>query len=452
MPASIPTYLVLLPLLTLAAADAPPADVPQYSLPVGRKLSYSLTSESKDQDGKNGMSSKGTWQILVLRENPDGSRRLVIRSASSYDQQSYQSPQRVNLAYADVFPDGRVLPSSSLSMQTDLATALPRLPNDSAQLQTGWDDTNEAKLQTTHFKPAKSDAPNDFTFTATIEGVMNKIYAMTYDYTYHFDRAKGMITSVHQTYSQDYGFHQRGVGTTKLESDQNIPPAQVATLSADFDLFFATTSKYEAMMRDVNKDPDRANEIIWAAKKLLSKAKSDAKTPDVTNELSRMLSGHEEYAKYAKESADRFKNILNKPAALWESTDIDGKPLKLADLRGKVVVMDFWYRGCGWCMYAMPQVLRLSHDYKDKPVIVLGMNTDREEKDARFVIDALSLDYPTIKAADIPAKYSIQGFPTLLIIDQQGILRDVHVGYSPTLREDVSKKIDELLAGNRGVQ
>ena len=108
--------------------------------------------------------------------------------------------------------------------------------------------------------------------------------------------------------------------------------------------------------------------------------------------------------------------------------------------------MDFWYRGCGWCMYAMPQVKQLSEDFKDKPVVVLGMNTDRQETDARLVIDTFGLKYPTIKAQDVPKKYSVQGFPTMIIIDQQGIVRDVHVGYSPTLREDVSKKINELLA------
>ena len=56
--------------------------------------------------------------------------------------------------------------------------------------------------------------------------------------------------------------------------------------------------------------------------------------------------------------------------------------------------MDFWYRGCGWCMYAMPQVKQLAEDYKDKPVVVLGMNTDRNEEDARFVVKELGLDVP----------------------------------------------------------
>ena len=53
---------------------------------------------------------------------------------------------------------------------------------------------------------------------------------------------------------------------------------------------------------------------------------------------------------------------------------------------------------------------------------------------------------PTVKAEGINEKYNIHGFPTMVIVDQQGIVRDVHVGYSKDLRKDVGKKIDQLLA------
>ena len=55
------------------------------------------------------------------------------------------------------------------------------------------------------------------------------------------------------------------------------------------------------------------------------------------------------------------------------------------------------------------------------------------------------MKYPTIKAEHIPTKYGVSAFPTLIIVDKEGIVRDIHRGYSPTLREDVAKKIDELL-------
>jgi thioredoxin-related protein len=67
------------------------------------------------------------------------------------------------------------------------------------------------------------------------------------------------------------------------------------------------------------------------------------------------------------------------------------------------------------------------------------------DDDARFVIEKMSLNYPTLKAEGLPAKYSVQGFPTLVVIDQQGVVRKRHVGYSPTLKAELSKTIDELL-------
>lgn len=96
---------------------------------------------------------------------------------------------------------------------------------------------------------------------------------------------------------------------------------------------------------------------------------------------------------------------MGKPAADWEAKDIDGKVHRMADYRGRVVVMDFWYRGCGWCMTAMPQVTRLSEVFRDQPVSVLGMSIDEDEKDARAVIEAMSLRYPTIRAGGLPEKF-----------------------------------------------
>jgi hypothetical protein len=79
-------------------------------------------------------------------------------------------------------------------------------------------------------------------------------------------------------------------------------------------------------------------------------------------------------------------------------------------------------------------------------VAILGMNKDHDEQDAKFVVDAMQLTYPVLKATDVPAKYNVHGFPTLIIIDQDGKVHDVHVGYSKTLRADIGKIIKDLLA------
>jgi len=140
--------------------------------------------------------------------------------------------------------------------------------------------------------------------------------------------------------------------------------------------------------------------------------------------------------------------VIGKPAASWKAPGLDGKAHDLADYRGKVVVLDFWYRGCGWCVRAMPQMNEVTEHFAGKPVAVLGMNTDGDAGDAKLVVDVMGLKYDTIRIHDdreLPGKYGVQGFPTVIVIDPEGIVRDVHVGYSKDLREKLTKSIEALL-------
>ena len=55
------------------------------------------------------------------------------------------------------------------------------------------------------------------------------------------------------------------------------------------------------------------------------------------------------------------------------------------------------------------------------------------------------LEYPVLRSQELPGKYGVSGFPTLIIIDQQGKVADIHVGYSDHLFEDVTATVDRLL-------
>jgi thiol-disulfide isomerase/thioredoxin len=153
-----------------------------------------------------------------------------------------------------------------------------------------------------------------------------------------------------------------------------------------------------------------------------------------------------ESAHLSNEEAEE-REVLNKPAAQWETTDLEGERHSLTDYRGKVLVLDFWFRNCAPCIMAMPQIKEIVEQFRGKRVVVLGMNIDQEEKDARFVVNRLHLNYPTLKGEGLPEKYNVHSCPTLVIIDQQGIVRGWHVGYSADLREKVTKTINLLLTG-----
>jgi thiol-disulfide isomerase/thioredoxin len=93
----------------------------------------------------------------------------------------------------------------------------------------------------------------------------------------------------------------------------------------------------------------------------------------------------------------------------------------------------------------MPQLNELAQKYQGKPVAVIGMNTDKDTADARFVVEKLRLSYTNVLARGEDKKYRVQGFPTLFVIDAKGVIRDIHVGYSPDLKEKLSRAIRNVI-------
>jgi peroxiredoxin len=129
----------------------------------------------------------------------------------------------------------------------------------------------------------------------------------------------------------------------------------------------------------------------------------------------------------------------------WTTTDLAGKKHSLEDYRGNVVILDFWFRKCTYCLRAMPQVNQVAQYFENQPVVVIGMSTDEKAEEAAAVVEKMGLKYPVLKAREISETYQIEGFPTLLIIDQKGGIRKVHTGYSSTLRDDIIEAVEALL-------
>jgi thiol-disulfide isomerase/thioredoxin len=100
---------------------------------------------------------------------------------------------------------------------------------------------------------------------------------------------------------------------------------------------------------------------------------------------------------------------------------------KLADLKGHVVIVDFWATWCGPCAMAMPHLVDLAHKYKDLRVVGIS---DEDEADIRSYVAAHKIDYTIARDADdvVTGHYLVTGLPTLVIIDKAGVVRALHVG------------------------
>ena len=97
-------------------------------------------------------------------------------------------------------------------------------------------------------------------------------------------------------------------------------------------------------------------------------------------------------------------------------------------------------------MIASPVISKVAEQYKDQPLVILGMNTDTNESDARSAINLMHINYPTLKTTfDFAGTLGVRTYPTFILIDQQGIIRLFYEGEQPTLLTDLQKQIDTLL-------
>lgn len=145
------------------------------------------------------------------------------------------------------------------------------------------------------------------------------------------------------------------------------------------------------------------------------------------------------------------RELIGKTAPVFSGTALDEKPLSLEELRGRVVVLDFWATWCVPCTHAMPQLQKLHEKFSDKPVSVIGVNEDDQRTAAKiqpFLKDkGITFRHVPDPKGKIARKYKIAGIPCTFLLDKQGTVQSVHVGLSMTMEEELSAEIEKLLKG-----
>lgn len=117
---------------------------------------------------------------------------------------------------------------------------------------------------------------------------------------------------------------------------------------------------------------------------------------------------------------------------------LDGKPLKLSDTTGKVVLLNFWATWCGPCRMEIPDLIVLQNEYKDSLQIISLLVDVDDVDDAKRFVQSAGINYPVALATtDIRLKYGgVSALPTLFMLDTQGRIVQKHVGlYDPRLYE-----------------
>lgn len=108
---------------------------------------------------------------------------------------------------------------------------------------------------------------------------------------------------------------------------------------------------------------------------------------------------------------------------------LDGQPVRLSDLRGRPVFLNFWATWCILCLTEMPAMQRLADRHGDR-LLVIGVNVGEAATDARTFADQAGIRYPLVLDADkdVTRSYQVQAMPTSLFIDPDGVVHFVAYG------------------------
>lgn len=135
------------------------------------------------------------------------------------------------------------------------------------------------------------------------------------------------------------------------------------------------------------------------------------------------------------------------PAPDFEVTTLDGDTIRLADLRGQVVLVNFWATWCPPCRVEMPGFQDVWEDYRDRGVTIVGMSVDRGDRTQveRWVRDrgiTFPIAFPTGQV--VSAYGGANVLPTSLLIDRDGrIVRRIEGFYAePALRAALNRLLD----------
>jgi thiol-disulfide isomerase/thioredoxin len=164
--------------------------------------------------------------------------------------------------------------------------------------------------------------------------------------------------------------------------------------------------------------------------------------------------GEDDVEKWLREAAAREMDEMKtrgvgKPAAEIDGTDLDGRPMKLSEHRGKVVLLSFWATWCFPCMKLVPHERELVEKLSGKPFVLLGVNEDSDEAAIKKAVAKHKINWRSFHdkrpgRRAVSQEWKVIGPPTLYLIDDKGIVRKRWVGAPPA--EELGREVDQLVA------
>ena len=438
------------------------SNLPQYRLEPGQELRFEGMNLLRYEGGRIG--TKENWTVWVVNRQEDGTCRLVVRlSRESTFGISYRDPtagpdaplvepdlefngnEFSMIGWCHLSPDGRITPNKTIGVMLTPAAILAPLPQSQADLESGWTLVDDWMDETLTCSRVESDEQGIFKFQVHLESEMDHAYGSQRTNLVSFDIQRGVPVSIVDHMQQTSGTKSERSGTLDLADVQLHSADWLKEFIKETDQYFRMSESLEDTLDDHSIPPEEFTAVAKSAIEEFSSLADSVRSEQLKTTILHQARNEQQKVSHRVERLKYHQSVVGSKPEAWSTTDFRDQPISISDLEGKVVIMDFWYRNCGWCVRAMPQVKEIAEHFQEAPVVVLGMNTDENADDALEIINDMQLNYNNLRASGIPEKYNIQGFPTLIILDREGVVHDVHVGYSHTLRDDVIATVEKLL-------
>lgn len=441
------TRLLLLLAAGLASVQAAGFQAPRYGLKPGTILWYSAETETKNAGGVSHANQLREHWVL---SDSGGVFKVLMRVVD----QGYRTdtagkrtdqPTETGWELFEMTPDGKLLRDQSTT-DIDVSALFSPLPPDSTSAAAGWQHRDTFVGSIDRYRLDNKNLSDSLWLVDWSRSTpFDSIYGpQTGKARVVIDTRRGLPLR-RESGNADTASHRESRGSIALDSVTKFDAANLRPQLRDIISYFDVKKARDE--EGAKADPD---DTTGAADKralaLLENALLQTQDSTVIELLKSDIAQQEQSSVYELSQTKTRLQWRGKPAPAWALSDLDGKKHALKDYRGKVLVLDWWYKGCPWCVLAMPRLTEVARRYADRPVAILGMNVDKDPNDARFAVEKIKPGYPSLLAGrEIAKEYGVTGYPTLFIIDSKGKVADVHVGYTKDLVSVLSKKLDALL-------
>ena len=139
---------------------------------------------------------------------------------------------------------------------------------------------------------------------------------------------------------------------------------------------------------------------------------------------------------------------VGRQAPAFEATTLAGQPIAMADLKGRILLVDFWASWCDPCREEFPEFEALYQEFRNRGVEIVAVSVDRKRENAEAFLAKHPVTFAVVHDNDhaIADRFKPRAMPTAYVVDQAGIVRFVHLGYQREYLAKYREEITRLLA------